>query len=82
MIKGENVQVTKRLALCNYDWTNITSKDLMLLFNSFKTSNGYIKSLKVYMSNIGKIKMEEEEKHGPQGIWKAEGAKKDQEEKP
>jgi hypothetical protein len=57
VIKGENVPATKRLALCNYDWMNITSKDLMLLFSSFKTNAGYIKSVKVYMSNIGKEKL-------------------------
>ena len=48
---------------------NINSKDLMILFNSFKSKSGYIKSIKVYMSNIGKEKLEEEEKHGPTGIW-------------
>ncbi len=64
------MQVTKRLALCNYDWMNISSKDLMILFNSFKTNTGYIKNVKVYMSNLGKEKLEEEEKHGPRGIWK------------
>ena len=69
MIKDEKVKATKRLALCNYDWMNINSKDLMILFNSFKPKSGYIKSIKVYMSNIGKEKLEEEEKHGPTGIW-------------
>lgn len=63
------MQVTTRLALCNYDWMNISAKDLMLLFNSFKTNTGYIKSIKIYMSNIGKEKLELEEKYGPQGIW-------------
>lgn len=54
VVKGTNVQATKRLALCNYDWMNITAKDLMILFNSFKQKAGYIKNIKVYMSNIGK----------------------------
>ena len=70
VIKGEDVIATRRLALCNYDWMNISSKDLMLLFSSFKTSSGFIKSVKVYMSNIGKEKLELEEKYGPQGIWR------------
>lgn len=64
------MQATRRLALCNYDWMNISARDLMLLFSSFKTNSGYIKSIKVYMSNIGKEKLKEEEQHGPQGIWK------------
>ena len=44
----------------------------MILFNSFKQPTGLIKSIKVYQSNIGKEKMENEEKYGPQGIWKDE----------
>lgn len=57
MIKGENVKATKRLALCNYDWMNISAKDLMILFNSFKQKAGFIRNVKVYMSNIGKEKL-------------------------
>jgi len=72
MIKNETVKATKRLALCNYDWMNISSKDLMILFNSFKSSSGFIKSIKVYQSNFGKEQMEQEETFGPQGIWNDE----------
>ena len=57
MAKGEEVKATRRLALCNYDWMNITSKDLMLLFNSFKSQTGTIRRVTVYMSNIGKEKL-------------------------
>lgn len=57
MIKNENVKATKRLALCNYDWMNITAKDLMIIFNSFKQKSGFIKNIKVYMSNLGKEKL-------------------------
>jgi len=39
---------------------NITSKDLMILFTSFKPKSGSIKSVKVYMSNLGKEKLEAE----------------------
>lgn len=70
MIKGQHVKATKRLALCNYDWMNINAKDLMVLFNSFKSETGTIKSVKVYYSQFGKHKMEEEEKYGPRGIFK------------
>lgn len=54
VIKGEHVQATKRLALCNYDWMNITAKDLLLLFSSFKTSTGTVLAVRVYYSQIGK----------------------------
>lgn len=58
VIKGEHVQATKRLALCNYDWMNISAKDLLLLFSSFKTSTGTVLAVRVYYSQIGKQKME------------------------
>ena len=48
---------------------NIGSKDLMLLFSSFKPTSGTILSVTVYYSQLGKEKMEAEEKFGPQGIW-------------
>lgn len=51
---------------------NITSKDLMILFNSFKGPAGFINSIKVYQSNFGKEKMEQEAVFGPQGIWNDE----------
>jgi hypothetical protein len=70
MVKNASVKATHRLALCNYDWMNINSKDLMILFSSFKSSEGFVKSVKVYQSNLGKEKMQEEETFGPQGIWK------------
>ena len=69
VIKGEDVKATKRLALCNYDWMNINAKDLMILFSSFKTNTGTVLGVKVYYSQIGKEKMEMEEKYGPQGVW-------------
>jgi hypothetical protein len=51
---------------------NISSKDLMILFNSFKPTAGFLKSVKVYQSNFGKEKMQQEETFGPQGIWNDE----------
>lgn len=71
-MKGENVPITKRLALCNYDWMNISAKDIMLLFNSFKPQAGSILKVEVYPSQIGTERMAEEEKKGPQNIWSAE----------
>ena len=41
----------------------------MILFNSFKSPSGFIKSIKVYQSNFGKDKMQQEQIFGPQGIW-------------
>jgi hypothetical protein len=77
VIKGENVKETSRLALCNYDWMNVTAKDLMLLFSSFKPSQGTIVSVSVYYSQFGRERLEKEEKFGPQGIWSTEEEHKD-----
>ena len=51
--KDEDVLPTKRLALCNFDWMNISAKDLMLLFSSFKPPTGNIMRIVVYYSNYG-----------------------------
>lgn len=44
----------------------------MILFNSFKPIGGFLKSVKVYQSNFGKERMEQEEVFGPHGIWNDE----------
>jgi hypothetical protein len=59
-MKGEDIPITKRLALCNYDWMNISAKDLMLLFSSFKPQTGTILSVAVYYSRFGKERLAEE----------------------
>ena len=61
---------THRLALCNMDWDNIRAADLMMLFNSFKSSDGSINSVKIYRSKFGTERMMLEEKNGPTELVK------------
>lgn len=56
---------TRRLALVNMDWDNLTAVDLMATFAGFAKGSGEIKSITIYPSEFGKEKMAKEEKEGP-----------------
>lgn len=58
-------EVSRRVAVCNIDWTNITAADLFVLANSFKTPTGAVESVVIYPSDFGLEAMAQEAKEGP-----------------
>ena len=60
--------ISSRLAVCNIDWDRIKASDLFILFSTFNTKIGTIKSVKIYPSKFGKERMKEEEFNGPKEL--------------
>uniref|UniRef100_A0A8C7TNY5 ESF1, nucleolar pre-rRNA processing protein, homolog (S. cerevisiae) n=1 Tax=Oncorhynchus mykiss TaxID=8022 RepID=A0A8C7TNY5_ONCMY len=58
-------EVTQRLAVCNMDWDRMKAKDLLALFNSFKPKGGVVLSVKIYPSEFGKERVQQEQTQGP-----------------
>ncbi|ETN58019.1 hypothetical protein AND_010403 [Anopheles darlingi] len=59
---------TNRLAVCHMDWDRIRAVDIMVLLSSFLPPGCSIKSVKIYPSEFGKERMQEEEARGPQEL--------------
>lgn len=58
-------QIYKRLAVCSMDWDRIRASDLFTVFNSFKPADSIIHSVKIYPSEFGLKRMENENLNGP-----------------
>lgn len=58
-------ELSRRLAVCNVDWDNITATDIFVVFNSFKSPEGTVLSVKIFLSDFGRQRMQEEVAKGP-----------------
>lgn len=56
---------SRRLALCNMDWQNLKAEDLFVLMSSFVPANGVVLSVRIFPTEFGKQRMQEETTHGP-----------------
>lgn len=64
----EAKEITSRLALCNMDWDRLKAQDILILMNSFKPQGGTVLNVKIYPSEYGIKRMEEDNKLGPEEL--------------
>ncbi|XP_065856168.1 pre-rRNA-processing protein ESF1 [Euphorbia lathyris] len=63
---------TRRLAAVDMDWRHVRAVDLYVVLCSFLPKGGEIVSVAVYPSEFGLQRMQEEELHGPVGLFDSE----------
>ena len=56
---------TRRFAVVNLDWDHVRAKHLFKVFEAFKPTKGKVVSVKLYKSEFGKQRLEEEQLKGP-----------------
>lgn len=63
---------TRRLAVCNMDWDRVGPEDIFLALSSFCPTGGSLKRVDFYLSEFGRMRLEEEERLGPVELrnWK------------
>lgn len=60
------------------DWRYVKAVDLYVLFSSLAPPNGLIKSVTIYPTEFGLQRMQEEEVHGPVGLFDEENETSDE----
>merc|ERR1712126_23933 len=66
-------EATERLAVCNMDWDRVGAEDLFLLLSSFCPPSGTVSWVKIYVSDFGKERLEEEKTLGPKELRRLKG---------
>ena len=71
----KNGDETKRLAVCNLDWDRVSATDIYLALSSFCSEQSGVKCVKIYLSDFGRKRLEEEDKLGPEELRQGKGSK-------
>lgn len=61
---------TRRLAVLNCDWEHLKATDIMMVLQSFCPPGRSVTKVTIYPSDFGLERMADEERFGPQTIWK------------
>ena len=61
---------TRRLAVCNLDWDRVSAADIYLALSSFCSEQNGLKSIRIYLSDFGRKRLEEEDQLGPEELRK------------
>eukprot|EP00624_Nannochloropsis_granulata_P004199 evm.model.NODE_31089_length_21432_cov_25.446669.3 len=72
-------EATSRIAIMNCDWEHLKALDILGILVSFKPGEGKVERVRVYVSDYGKEKMEEDARRGP-GFMLKEGGRAEEEE--
>lgn len=57
--------IFRRIAVTNMDWDRVNATDIYVLLLSVVPSGGSLKCVTVYISEFGKTRIKDEERHGP-----------------
>ena len=62
-------EASNRIAVCNMDWDRVDSQDIYIAMSSFcPTGSAGVQSVRIYMSEFGKMRTAEEEQLGPEEL--------------
>jgi len=68
---------TDRLAVVNMDWDRVGADDIFLVLSSFCGVGGSVTSVEVFLSDLGRERVEEEKTLGPRELRQIKGGEED-----